>query len=331
MKEFHQALYTREAYTYPSLEFIPSIHGYLHEDGEDRPAVIIVPGGGYSMVSPTEGEIVAKKFFEYGYQTIVVTYTTNMMQLKTLFWQPLNDLAGAVRFVRSKAKSYHVIEDKIAICGFSAGGHLCGSLAVHFDRPEIAGDISARPDAVILSYPVITSGAYAHRGSFDNLIGKAPTEKDLELMSLEKQVKSSTPPVFLWHTMTDKAVPVENSLFFLQALKEKNVICEAHFFPVGEHGLSLCNDDWANRNFGNGYYTMEQIYDNSKMPETATLGDLPECFRKAGQSSFDTFTKTFHAMMKEMSKDNEPKADKAIAIWPDLANNFLKSLWNSLI
>lgn len=332
MKEFHESLYQHNDYQYPSLDFTPSIHGYLHEDDICRPAVIVVPGGGYSLVSPTEGEIVAKKFYESGYQTFVVTYTTNMFQMQTLFWQPLKDLAKAVRHVRSQAVRYNVIANNIAICGFSAGGHLCGSLAVHFEHPEIVGDISARPDAVILSYPVISSGTYAHRGSFDNLIGKEPTESDLATMSLELQVKENTPPVFLWHTMTDLTVPVENSLLFLSALKEKNIFAEAHFFPEGKHGLSLANQAWANHEFGNGFYTLEQVYDSSKMLQKKSPESLPDVFRHASESTFEAFVIRFGELMKSSSAPEDvPVPDDAIATWPELAHLFLTKVWVSTL
>ena len=100
---------------------------------------------------------------------------------------------------------------------------------------------SDRPDAMILSYPVITSGEFAHRNSFKCLL--AEREEELkDVVSLEKHVTPDTPPTFLWHTWTDELVPVENSLMFAAALRRAGVPCEMHIFGAGQHGLSLCND-----------------------------------------------------------------------------------------
>ena len=103
-----------------------------------------------------------------------------------------------------------------------------------------------RPDALLLCYPVITSGRFAHRGSFDNLLGDGKDDAPLlELLSIEKHVDTTMPPVFIWHTITDQAVPVENSLLMIQACRLAGVSVEAHLFPQGGHGLSLATVDTA--------------------------------------------------------------------------------------
>ena len=127
----------------------------------------------------------------------------------------------------------------LAVCGFSAGGHLCGSLCVHCeDIPdnETYKEISNRPDAAVLCYPVITSGEKAHRGSFDALLGEGASAEELEYMSLEMQVTKNTPPCFVWATVSDQAVPVENTLMFLQACREKGV--QPYFFGWGAWPVS---------------------------------------------------------------------------------------------
>jgi len=172
----------------------------LHDDGKIRSAMLVVPGGGYAVVSPTEGEIVAKRFFEEGYQAFVLTYTTNMFQIAPLGKQPLEDISRAVRYIRSHAEELHVQGDRIVCCGFSAGAHLVGSLAVHYQdsdlKEESTQEISNRPDAILLCYPVITSGEKAHRGSFEALLGKEAEEDMLAWASLEKHVTVDTPPHF---------------------------------------------------------------------------------------------------------------------------------------
>jgi len=171
------SLWSKEEYRYPAAgTFIPNVVAYVHDDEEIRPAMIVVPGGGYILVSPTEGEIVAKAFYDKGYNAFVLTYTTNPSQKHPVKLQALKDISKAVRFVRKQASHFRIDPEKVVICGFSAGGHLCGSLAVHHDAeelqqtgPEYAG-ISNRPDAVILSYPVISCNRQVPLNKFRELI-----------------------------------------------------------------------------------------------------------------------------------------------------------------
>ncbi len=136
--------------------------------------------------------------------------------------------------------------DKIVVQGSSAGGHLAACLAMFWHTKwlaEMAGvtnDI-LKPAAMLLNYPVITSGEYAHRGSFKQLLGGNETEELLELLSLEKQVTEHTPPAFIWHTYTDQSVPVQNSLLLIGAMKKYEIPVEFHMYPVGKHGLSTCS------------------------------------------------------------------------------------------
>ena len=132
-------LWNESEYNYAAAcGFIPNMRLYFHEDEEIRPCMLIVPGGGYTVVSPSEGEIVAKKFYEMGYQTAVVTYTTNLLQMIPLKMQPMQDLMRAIRYIRKHAEELHVDKDKIMLCGFSAGAHACGSVAVHWQEFEEA-------------------------------------------------------------------------------------------------------------------------------------------------------------------------------------------------
>ena len=129
--------------------------------------------------------------------------------------------------------------------GFSAGGHCAASLGVWWPRADLWAELGltpeqVKPNALVLSYPVITGGEKAHRSSFENLTGSHDLDVHLRY-SLETQVTAQTPPAFLWHTWTDAAVPVENSLLFALALKSHGVQAEMHLFPFGEHGASLCN------------------------------------------------------------------------------------------
>ncbi|MDR0406083.1 MAG: alpha/beta hydrolase [Clostridiales bacterium] len=222
--------------------FRPTLDTYVLKDGGKKGAVLIFPGGGYVMTSWREAEPIAAWVNAAGYHAFVLNYSVAPNKHP----QPLLDAAKAIRVIREHAETWRVDADKIAVCGFSAGGHLAASLGVHYDAPYLQTEEGAdaeknRPNALILCYPVITSGDRAHRGSFDNLLGKDASEEMLHYMSLEKQVKPNTPPAFLWATFNDGAVPVESSLTFAAALRENGVPFELHIFPDGVHGLSLCN------------------------------------------------------------------------------------------
>ncbi len=143
--------------------------------------------------------------------------------------------------------------DKIAICGFSAGGHLAANVSCDYNNAEALELIKAkkdegRPNASVLCYPVITSGEFAHKDSIKNLLGSRFSPAMEAEVSLENRVNKNNPPTFLWHTFEDASVPVQNSLLYALALKENNVPCELHVFPFGGHGLSLAdpetNRDW---------------------------------------------------------------------------------------
>ena len=155
---------------------------YIHEDDEIRPGMLVVPGGAYRYASPSEGHMVAEEFYREGYNVFVLAYTVNCLDTP-LKMQPLKDISRAVRIIRKYAVRCHIAPDRIAVCGFSAGGHLCGSLCVHWgDVSDPAGDyaeVSNRPDAALLCYPVINSGKYANRASFLALLGEDPDEEEL--------------------------------------------------------------------------------------------------------------------------------------------------------
>ena len=175
-----------------SLDAMPTV--------KQRPLVLVVPGGGYSHVSPREGDPVALQFAAAGYHTAVLTYSVGEGAQN---YQPLRQLNEALALLRQNAEEWHILPDKIAVCGFSAGGHLALSGAVL----DIPGETAQqRPNAVILGYPVVTAGEFAHRGSFVQLAGSEDAAAQ-QVFTLEDQVTSDTPPVFVWHTMEDRTVP----------------------------------------------------------------------------------------------------------------------------
>ena len=211
----------------------------------ERPLVLVVPGGGYSHLSAREGDPVALQFAAAGYHTAVLRYAVGDDAAHGL---PLRQLAAAIGLVRQHAAAWHVQPDKIAVCGFSAGGHLALSGAV-WDIPGM--EDQPRPNALLLAYPVVTAGEYAHRGSFVQLTGTQDIAAH-QRFTLEAKITPAIPPVFVWHTMEDETVPVENTLLLLNALHKAGVPCEAHLFEKGRHGTSISTPevdaDSAHRN-----------------------------------------------------------------------------------
>lgn len=200
-----------------------------------RPAVVVIPGGGYNHLSDREADPVALQFAAAGYHAFVLTYGVGPQAQNYL---PLRQVSEALGVLRAHAEEWGVCPDKIAVCGFSAGGHLALSSAVlALPGAEAAGQ--QRPNAVILSYPVVTAGEYAHRGSFCYLAG-SDDPADHRPFGLEDKVRPGMAPVFVWHTMDDQTVPVENTLLLIGALRQAGVPCEAHLFPSGPHGASIC-------------------------------------------------------------------------------------------
>ncbi|MCD7738443.1 MAG: alpha/beta hydrolase [Lachnospiraceae bacterium] len=210
----------------------------------ERPLIIVLPGGGYTHLSPREGEPMALQYCAMGYHAAVLYYS---LAPEAIYPTQILELAKAVALVRSRAKEWHVDPEKILIQGCSAGAHLAALYGCIWNRDFIAEKIGLnqqekellRPNGQILCYPVITGGAFAHRGSFESLCGgDEALEKEL---SVENLVNENTPKTFIWHTQTDNAVPVENSLLMAAALQKAKVSFELHIYPVGKHGIGLAN------------------------------------------------------------------------------------------
>ena len=229
-------------YENPASKQIPVITEY---PSGSKGAVVVIPGGGYGHLAEHEGRVIAEWFNSIGITAFVLEY-----RLAPDYKNPtmLCDVQRAIRYARSRADALSFDKNKVAVMGFSAGGHLAGSASVHYDKKvyEPTDEIdkeSARPDASILCYPVIDMFEYRHDGSRQNLLGEIPLHADKELMSLHKQVTVDTPPAFLWHTAADQAVPVENTLLYSAELSKVNVPFEVHIYPYGGHGLGLAEEN----------------------------------------------------------------------------------------
>lgn len=231
--------------TFTLESYVPNVSEFVNPDVQ-RPAVVICPGGGYQHLSPREGEPVALRMIAAGLNAYVVSYRL----APNVSWPaPLMDLAAAVAWVRSHAAEHHTHPGKIAVMGFSAGGHLAASLGVCWHDPSLWQPLNltsadVQPDAMLLCYPVITAGPYAHRGSFERITGTAELAAHQPL-SIETRVTAQTPPAFLWHTWSDHAVPVENTLLMASALRAAGVSAEVHIYQHGSHGLALCDETTA--------------------------------------------------------------------------------------
>jgi len=221
---------------------VPRLVPHLLPGDKVRGAVVVLPGGGYFVRAPHEADPVAKAYNACGYHAFVLHYRVSPCRHPA----PLADAVQAMRTIRSHAAEWKVSPQHIAVCGFSAGAHLAGSLGVLYNRiPDQPGAPGARPDAMILSYAVLSTAA-KHAGSYDNLIGPEATDAERDEFSIERFVDASTPPTFLWHTADDDGVPVENSLIMATALRQHKVPFELHVFPHGPHGVGLADDPARN-------------------------------------------------------------------------------------
>ncbi len=208
-----------------------------------RPAMIVFPGGGYWFTSDREAEPIASAYFAEGYNCFILRYTVGE---RAKIDHPLYDAAAAVAYVRTHAAEYNIDPHRIAVIGFSAGGHLAGYIATCWHRSDISEILGMestlfRPDAAILGYPVVTNNVPTHDGSFNALLGDDRTPELNARANLDMHVDECTCPCFIWHTAPDTCVPVANSLAFARALTDKGIGCELHIFPMGGHGLSRAN------------------------------------------------------------------------------------------
>ena len=195
------------------------------------------------MNSDREAEPIALAFASRGFQAAVLRYPVAPAR----YPEALFSLAEAAAWLRGHGEENRINTAQVTVCGFSAGGHLAASLGVFWNQDFLTqgtglrGD-EIRPDRLLLCYPVISAGEYAHLNSFDRLLGAGAGAEQLEAVSLERHVTSLVPPTFLWHTCEDQIVPVENSLLFALALRKRRIPLELHIYSEGVHGLALANE-----------------------------------------------------------------------------------------
>lgn len=223
-----------------------------------RPAVIVIPGGGYRCISGREGDPVARKFLGDGIVTFLLSYS---IKEKAVQPRQILDASLAVEHIRKNAEEYGVDPEKIIVCGFSAGGHLAASIGTLWDRdyaktsPDMEYGIN-RPNGMILCYPVINvpRDMDSSRLHGDTVYGDPATEMGAELSQLDLQVKAGiTPPAYIWTTFGDTLVPPENSINFALAMQKQQIPYELHVFNHGVHGLALATREVGKEN-GDGIF-----------------------------------------------------------------------------
>ncbi len=221
------------------------------QPGVPRPAIVVLPGGGYANLAQHEAEPIAAWLGSLGLASVVCRYRVWPNRHPA----PLQDAERAIRTVRAHAEVWNIDASRVGVLGFSAGGHCAASVSClgqpgKPDHPDPIERFSGRPDAAVLCYPVISFQNWSHTGSRDNLLGGVADPELVHQLSLENAVHDHVPPTFLWSTSDDSAVSVFNSLHYAGALRRHGVPFAMSIYPTGRHGLGLADDvphvaDWS--------------------------------------------------------------------------------------
>lgn len=245
---------------------------------KSRPAVVICPGGGYLKTATREGEVVAARFLGMGYDAFVLRYHTYVVgpprregelpvcDSRSHYPLQVVDLMRAMAYVRSHASEWGIREERIYALGFSAGGHVVGSLAERWDDAELLGMAGStadevRPRGVLLCYPMVNgrlvreAPAIAGMSAVTSatllshaLFGKdVPSAEDYDRVDLSLHIRPDMPRMFVWQTAEDELLHAEDTVSFVAGVMEAGVSCELHVFQRGEHGMSLCDRTSSSR------------------------------------------------------------------------------------
>lgn len=218
--------------------YLPDQLTEMGRDDRKHPCLVICPGGGYGMCSQREAEPIALQFLPKGYNVFVLWYSVAPNRFPT----QLREVAALMELIYENAEIWHCDTERVAILGFSAGGHLAAHYSTCYDIPEVREVFpESKPvQASVLCYPVITADPkVAHLGSFQNLLGvESLMPEQEEKFSCDRRVSAKTPPAFLWHTSEDNLVPVANTLRYAEALSQYGIPFAVRIYPAGWHGLA---------------------------------------------------------------------------------------------
>lgn len=182
---------------------------------DKRPAVLVLPGGAYQWCSGRESDPVALAYAQAGFQAFILRYSVG----EYAQWpKPLEDYEQAMSLIRENEKEWKLDPERVAVIGFSAGGHLAGCAATMAKN---------RPNAVILGYALLLG---------DDVKKYNPTAPDVI-----DAVDYDTPPSFVFASRRDNVVPIRNSIQYLNALTEHDVAFESHICAYGPHGYSVAD------------------------------------------------------------------------------------------
>lgn len=268
----HEKIYLKDYYSFlgedgrnPYVEYyLPYNSVEMKRENQKRPCMVVCPGGGYSMCSERESEPIALKYTSEGFNVFVINYSVAPHR----FPNQLREVAALMELIYKNADEWNCDTEKVAIIGFSAGGHLAAHYSTCYNCDEVREVFpeSKGVNASILSYPVISINLEkTHVGSFQNLTGQFNWNQDEKRkFSCESNVTKDTPPAFIWHTAEDSAVPVRNSLVYAEALANNNVPFELHIYPYGWHGMSTCDKETLNNPDRIANYNASWIEDSKK-------------------------------------------------------------------
>lgn len=220
---------------------VPYLVAFPAAGATRAPALLLLPGGGYSFRSERlDGLTIAAWFAERGIASFVLNYRVDPYRYPV----PLRDAERAMRWLRAHAAALGIDPGRVGVLGSSAGGHLAALLATEDGAgdplsPDPIERLSSKPDLLVLSQAVISLERFVHEGSKRRLLGNSPAPELARALSAERRVGPSTPKAFVWTTKTDEFVDYRNSELFAKALAEHGIDHELHVFPEGPHGRGL--------------------------------------------------------------------------------------------
>ncbi len=240
----------------PLIEMKEFVNNFPNGYREKYPSVIVCPGGAYFFTSQREADPVAFEYLAEGYNVFILDYSVGELAKDFL---PLKELSNLIMTIRDNSDKWCCDPDKIAVCGFSAGGHLAASAAILWNNDKFKAVFDTqngknKPNAAILGYPVITADEFAHEDSIKNVSGAERGTYKYNFFSLDTRVDKDCAPIFVWHTVSDGLVPVENTIKLISALQENKISFECHIFPTGDHGMSVCTTEVSSPNEHNNQW-----------------------------------------------------------------------------